>query len=113
MVLRDKLNKLKESEIFKLDFDGTLLGFRIKCYNTETDVFDYFDFELGLLTDKTVIDFIKGIKDMRTVSLVRDGNGLLVSKAELEHGVVIKEFEDESSALAVLRVLMRVYAYKG
>lgn len=112
MTLREKLDKIKESEIFKLVYNGKVLGLRVKSFNVVTDKFDYYDFELSIITNQNVINFIRSIKDMKSVELIRTGNGLLISESEQKQGVVVGEFEDESDAIRVLQQFIRIYEYK-
>lgn len=112
MTLREKLDKIKESEIFKLVYNGKVLGLRVKSFNVVTDKFDYYDFELSIITNQNVINFIRSIKDMKSVELIRTGNGLLISESEQKQGVVVGEFEDESDAIRVLQPFIRIYEYK-
>ena len=112
MTLKDIISSIKESEICKLKFEGKVLGLRVKNFNVNTLQFDYFDFELDVIKDKEIINFVKGLSDMKSISL-RKNRGFLVSEAEMHNNVVIKEFEDTYSAETVLKTIMNIYKYKS
>lgn len=114
MTLAEKLGMLKESELFKLVFEGRVLGLRVKIYNVNSDKFEYYDFEAELLHDKQMIRFVNSVqKTLGTIALRRDGNGSLVSDEELKGGIKIAEFENEADAVRVLSQLQKIYEAKG
>jgi hypothetical protein len=112
MQLRDKLNNIKESEIYKLVYEGEVIGLRVKSFDVNYDRFNYYDFELSLIKDQHVINFINSIKDMGTIELKQTGTGLLMSDMEIKQKVIVGEFESEADAVAVLRPFIRIYKYK-
>lgn len=111
MTLVEKVSHVKESEIFKLVFEGKVLGLRVRFFDVNIDKFLYYDFELDTIKgNQGVVQFINSInKDMRSISLSRNGSGLLVSEDEVKHGVIVQEFENESDAVTVLGLLSRIY----
>ena len=52
MTLTEKLNYVKQSELYKLAYNGKVLGLRVKIFNSETEKFNYYDFELDLIKSK-------------------------------------------------------------
>lgn len=112
MTLADKLTKLKESELFKLVFDGKTLGLRIKLFDVNKDVFLYYDFTLEMVTDRELQSFVKSIEKMRAVPLHRNGSGLLVSDDEVKHNLIIQEFETPDDAAKALNMLRQIYETK-
>lgn len=113
MTLRETLDNLKKSEIYKLVFEGHILGLRVKTYNIDKGCFNYYDFETSIISNQGVKDFINSInKQMKSIELQRY-NGLLMSKDEVENGITIMEFEDEAQASLILQPFIRIYKYKG
>lgn len=112
MTIREILNKTKESEIFKLSFNGQVLGLRVKRFNVNTCNFEYYDFELDVVKNKDIINFVKEIKDMKLISL-RQHNGLLMSEAEIHNNLIIQEFEDTTTAEKVLSEIKMIYSQKS
>ena len=115
MTLAEKVAKIKESELYKLVFEGKVLGLRVKFFDANADAFVYYDFELDTVRDnKGVVHFVNSIKEsMASVKLHRNGSGLLVSDDEEKLGIIIQEFENEADAVRVLEPLSKIYSAKA
>lgn len=115
MTLAEKIAKVKESELSKLEFEGQVLGLRVKFFDVNTEQFLYYDFELDVVRgNKNVVKFVNSLKlVMQSIQLHRDGKGLLLSDDEIKGGVVVQEFKDEADAVQVLEKLRHVYEARG
>lgn len=112
MTLAEKLNLIKQSELYKLSYNGKVLGLRVKIFNSETEKFNYYDFELDLIKSKELVDFVKRLHGMKSIALKKQ-NDLLLSGAELNNNVVIQEFKDPGVAEDVLFKLKLIYDSKN
>lgn len=112
MTLAEKLNLIKQSELYKLAYNGKVLGLRVKIFNSETEKFNYYDFELDLIKSKELVDFVKGLHSMKSIALKKQ-NDLLLSGAEINNNVVIQEFKDSGVAEDVLFKLKLIYDSKN
>lgn len=112
MTLVEKLNLIKQSELYKLAYNGKVLGLRVKIFNSETEKFNYYDFELDLIKSKELVDFVKGLHGMKSIALKKQ-NDLLLSGAEINNNVVIQEFKDTWVAEDVLFKLKLIYDSKN
>lgn len=113
MSLVRKIEHIKESEIFKLVFDGKVLGLRTKMASLSDDSFSYHDFTLEMVEDKALQDFVKHIqKDMRSIKLYRDGAGLLVSEDEVKNKLTVQEFETPEAVYKELSIMREIYERK-
>lgn len=112
MTLVEKLNLIKQSELYKLAYNGKVLGLRVKIFNSETEKFNYYDFELDLIKSKELVDFVKGLHGMKSIALKKQ-NDLLLSGAEINNNVVIQEFKDSGVAEDVLFKLKLIYDSKN
>ena len=112
MTLAEKLNLIKQSELYKLSYNGKVLGLRVKIFNSETEKFNYYDFELDLIKSKELVDFVKGLHGMKSIALKKQ-NDLLLSGAELNNNIVIQEFKDSGVAEDVLFKLKLIYESKN
>lgn len=112
MTLVEKLNLIKQSELYKLSYNGKVLGLRVKIFNSETEKFNYYDFELDLIKSKELVDFVKGLHGMKSIALKKQ-NDLLLSGAEINNNVVIQEFKDSGVAEDVLSKLKLIYDSKN
>lgn len=112
MTLVEKLSLIKQSELYKLSYNGKVLGLRVKIFNSETEKFNYYDFELDLIKSKELVDFVKGLHGMKSIALKKQ-NDLLLSGAELNNNVVIQEFKDPGVAEDVLFKLKLIYDSKN
>lgn len=112
MTLAEKLSLIKQSELYKLAYNGKVLGLRVKIFNSETEKFNYYDFELDLIKSKELVDFVKGLHGMKSIALKKQ-NDLLLSGAEINNNVVIQEFKDSGVAEDVLFKLKLIYDSKN
>lgn len=112
MTLAEKLNLIKQSELYKLAYNGKVLGLRVKIFNSETEKFNYYDFELDLIKSKDLIEFVKSLHGMKSIALKMQ-NDLLLSGAEINNNVVIQEFKDTGVAEDVLSKLRLIYESKN
>lgn len=112
MTLVEKLNLIKQSELYKLAYNGKVLGLRFKIFNSETEKFNYYDFELDLIKSKELVDFVKGLHGMKSIALKKQ-NDLLLSGAEINNNVVIQEFKDSGVVEDVLFKLKLIYDSKN
>lgn len=112
MTLVEKLNLVKQSELYKLAYNSKVLGLRVKIFNSETEKFNYYDFELDLIKSKELVDFVKGLHGMKSIALKKQ-NDLLLSGAEINNHVVIQEFKDSGVAEDVLFKLKLIYDNKN
>lgn len=115
MTLAEKVAKIKESELYKLVFEGKVLGLRVKFFDSNTDTMLYYDFELDTVREnKGVVHFVNSIKEtMASIQLHRNGSGLLVSDDEEKLGIIIQEFENEADAVRILEPLSKIYHLKS
>lgn len=107
MNLREKLNSIRDSELYKLSFNGEVVGIRAKLFNSSTERFMYAD-SLKDFLSKELVSFI-GSKwgSLRTLNLVMH-NGKLVTKSEIDNQVEVTELKDTS----FLDCFIDIYAYK-
>lgn len=112
MTLAEKLNLIKQSELYKLAYNGKVLGLRVKIFNSEIEKFNYYDFELDLIKSKELVDFVKGLHGMKSIALKKQ-NDLLLSGAEINNNIVIQEFKDSGVAEDVLFKLKLIYDSKN
>ena len=103
MTLREKLENINKSEIIKLMYDGKVLGLRVKVFNVNTDVFEYYDFTLNTISgNQSVKNFINSLQNnMNSVDLI-EHNGILASNEEINGSIIVKEFKTEHDAIRVL-----------
>ena len=68
MLLFEKLGYIKQSELYKLTYNGSVLGLRVKLYDSESEKFGYCDFSLDLIKNKDLLDYFKGLKSIRSIA---------------------------------------------
>lgn len=107
MGLKAVVDKLKESCVFRLEYEGRFVGLRVKWYNVGVSCFEYYDFTLRTVQNNhEVRDFVNGnYQSFGVVKLLEHGD-LYMSEDEIAGRIVVQEFKDEESAVAVLRPLM-------
>lgn len=103
-------DKIKgENKLYKLTIDNKIQGIRAQIYDWETGKKEYYDFSLSFIRNKEIQQFINSKRSLfQSVELI-PYNGMYLSKAEIEHGVVIKEFTDSDVAEKVLSRFIEIY----
>ena len=113
MTLREILDNVKQSEIYKLKADGKIVGLRVKYFNVNVCKFEYYDFELDIITNQGVKNFVNSINSsMHSIDLIHY-NGLLASKEEIDGSIAVGNFETEDDVIKVLQPFIRIYRYKN
>lgn len=113
--LSEKVAELKKSEIYILSKDKSVLGFRLKLFDLDTDKFVYYDFDVDLVTRPKDKEFINSLaKRLERMELHLDATtDLLVTDYEVENNIIIQSFEDESALNRSLDIMERVYKVRG
>lgn len=111
--ISEKIAKIKQSEIFKVYFKGTIVGFRVKQYDFVNDKFLYYDFVLKMVASNSEIkDYInKNQKKFRCLNLIQYNN-IYATQEEIDGKIVVSELKDEASAMNAILPVIRVYKLK-
>lgn len=110
-ILADYNNTIS-SKVYRLCQGSKVLGLRVKIYNSINKKFDYYDFSINLIKDKSIQNFLLRNKNsFEKLELILVDN-LLVTQQELNSKLIINEFKDESSALNVLSTIIKINSIK-
>lgn len=109
MILREKLNKIKASEIYKLEYNGSPIGLRIKIYNVDLDQYNYYDFALSVVKHESIKKKINELQSEMTTLQMVDCEGGYATTEELSGVVTVKEFKSEEQIVEVLKQIVYVY----
>ena len=109
MTLREKLNKLKSSEIYKLEYNGSPIGLRIKIYNVDVNQYDYYDFALSIVRHDSLKNKINALQSRMSVLQMVDCDDGYATQDELSGLVKIEEFKSEEQIVKILEQLVYVY----
>lgn len=108
MSILAQLKNLEESNIFKLEFNGKVVGLRVKQYSLETKTFNYYDFEIAYVKRQDLRDYLNlHSKEFKTLKLI-DYNGLACTQDEINGKISVQEFKDESSANVILDAVKQI-----
>lgn len=103
-----KLNNLESSTIYKLQFNGKIVGLRVKYFNLELNQFLYYDFELSYIKRQDLQDYLnKHSKDFEVLEM-KQYNGVVCTENEIDGTIKVQEFKDEQSAGAILDSVIKV-----
>lgn len=110
MHLKEDIDKVLQSKIVKLSHDGHILGLRVKFYDFSSGVFNYYDFDLELLShNRELYDSIKEIQKMVDSCNLVKSNGRLYTESELKEGIEVGELTDLAKATEVLTPIVKLY----
>lgn len=125
MSIKAMFDDICKSELYRLVYEGKILGMRAKVYNKDTNTFDYYDFATNLISDKQLQGFLKDNKNkFSPLELLEfkdkvtnpDGsetiNITLMTQEEVDNKQLISEFKDKQEAEKVLNFLKKVYEVK-
>ena len=113
MKIKERLEKLKSSGVFKLEYEGKILGLRICIFNLDTCKYDYYDFRLRSIESQNLKDRINqvvsagGSKVDKLISV----NNMLVTESEIKSGAVITALEDNKVIESLIMKLEKVITY--
>lgn len=106
------LNNLESSTIYKLQFNGKVVGLRVKYYSLESKTFNYYDFEISYVKRQDLRDYLnKHSREFEILELV-EYNGLVCTQDEIDGKISVQEFKDEINAGVVLDSVIRIMKEK-
>ena len=109
MKLREIVENIKQSQIYKLRGQETILGYRVKLFNTDTLKFDFYDFSARTIENSDIN--INNIPDVGYIDVKKIDN-VWYSEAEIQGKVVIAECKTLEQIQYILKKLSFVYKYK-
>lgn len=110
MSARAILDGFKQSKIYRLDYNDKTIALRVKSYNVETKLYDYYDFKTEFVTkDLRIKNFLKDKQsEFERLSLKPFGTSL-ATQDEIDGKINVIEFKDEANAIAVLSPVYYLY----
>jgi len=122
MKISDIIEKIKSSEIIKLIADeadiqgverGTILGFRVKAYDIDSDSYNFYDFSKNMVKDiKEITEYINSSYKNMNAEKLHWKNGILQTDNEANGTVKVLELKDQNHILNVLLPVIRVCKIK-
>lgn len=110
MTLKERVENIKNSNIYVLKYQGETVGYRVSVFEPNEEVFRHYDFGVDLLEDFDVVAHkrLKGYEpNMPVINCVAQGT-TCISEAELRGEITVKEFKDEANAVAVLTPVLNL-----
>ena len=113
MKLTDRLNELKKSELYKLKYNGNIVGYRCRYFDVKDEKFKRFDFRLDYIDNPDIVSFINSL-DCRIISVVSSSNdNMVLNDFEVFKNVLLYKFRNKDEIINILGFLPRIYQYKG
>lgn len=101
MTIREKINLIKQTKIYRLVLNGELKGLRLSMYNDDIENLEYFDFIIQMVQDKKIQEYLEEhLSSMPVLKLIDSGDGYLETENEREKKIKVKEFLDDDEALS-------------
>lgn len=124
MSILSRYRKLLTSDVSKLTLDGKIVALRLKLYDIDVDNFLYFDFYTSFVKDNELQSFLRTntsqfpelplcVKRVEHDKEAGVDRVLYLTKEEAENNLVIQEFKETSEAEAYLRLIKKIYSWKG
>lgn len=113
MKISEKLAKIKQSEIYRINFEGKTVGFRVKQYDFNNDKFVYYDFVLKMVaSNQEIRDYInKHLAEFENLTL-KPYNGIYATDDEISGEIVVNELKNEAMAIQAILPVIKVYKLK-
>ena len=112
MSLVETVTKIKQSQIWKLTLDGKILGFRVKTYSIQNDIYLYYDFDADIVKKlPELLEFFNSNIGSFSHKLLKRVSGLLCTEEELRKEYDAKELFTDADVVNVLKPV--ILAYKG
>lgn len=110
MSLKEIAEKATQSKIWRLTKDGTILGFRVKSYNIQSNSFDYYDFDIDILKSlPELLEFFRGKVSSFDINTLKSVNGRLYTQEELDGIYEAKELVSNEDVVRVLQPVILLY----
>lgn len=112
MSILSHLSKLEESTVYKLSYEGRILGLRVKYYSLEDKTFHFYDFEISYVKRQDLRDYLnKHSREFKSLELI-SYNGLVCTQDEVDGKISVQEFKDELSAGTILDSVIKIMKEK-
>lgn len=112
MNLHEKLDAVKTSEIFRLNWQGKTIGLRVKYFDINSETYYYYDFSLDYIKDSGIRKFLTGEnRDFKVLNLVQQGD-LLATSDEIAGVVTPREFKDDAHVMRVMSAVQKIYRFR-
>lgn len=110
MTLIEIVNSAKEQCIYKLSYNGSVLGLRVQVFNTSKQSFEYYDFDLDTLKEnRRLYEYLRDNQSkFKSKSLVKE-NGRYYTQEELNGEYEAGELTTLQKAEAVLKPVVKFY----
>lgn len=96
------LELLESSTIYKLVYNGAVLGLRVKIFSITHKKFFYYDFETSYVKRPDLCKYLNShINEFSSVPLI-DYNNVVCSQEEIDGSIVVQEFKSNNDAEGVL-----------
>lgn len=100
MTVRDKLNLIKKTQIYRLVFDGEIKGLRLSMYNDSTEQLEYYDFIIEMVHDEEIKGYLlEHLNELPVIKCIDNGNGYLTTVKEQENKIHVQEFVDDAQVV--------------
>ena len=96
MTIREKLNLIKQTQIYRLVYENDLRGFRLSMYNADTESLEYYDFIIEMINDENIMKYLQdNLNDLPVLKLINNGD-YLETENERNKKIKVKEFLDDN-----------------
>lgn len=100
MTVRDKLNLIKKTQIYRLVFDDEIKGFRLSMYNDATEQLEYYDFIIEMVHDKDIQTYLlEHLNELPIIKCIDNGKGYLTTVNEQNNKISVQEFLDDEQVI--------------
>lgn len=126
MSIKAVYESISQSALYKLKYNGKILGMRAKIYNRDTKSFDYFDFATSLISNANLQNFLKNnqskfesldLIEFKTTTDNQDGTitelTTLMTQEEVDSKQQIKEFKSKREAEETILRLEGIYTARA
>lgn len=112
MSLVETVKKIKQSQIWKLTYNGKILGFRVKAYSIQNDTFLYYDFDADIVKKlPELLEFFNSNIGSFSHKPLKKVSDRLYTEEELRKEYDAKELFSDTDVVNVLKPV--ILAYKG
>lgn len=113
MKLREMFNHIRESEIIKLTYQGSLIGLRISVFDPDAQGFKVYDFDKKYVQDKKIQSFLSNnMNNFRAQELMPHNNSFMTSD-EISGAVQVLELKSAEETDKILTKVKAVYEYNA
>lgn len=110
MSLMVEMEKMLQSKLYKLRYSGKIVAMRAVLYNTESRVYEYYDFYTDKIKSKDIRKFLTDNSSNFEILDLFEFKDKLITNIEANNKILVKEVEEIQDVESMLSRFKMIYS---